>query len=124
MELSEHNLQQILQLQVGPTHGRTTMCGLLASQGVKVAENRIGKALQQINPSYQQARRSRANRRFNPILYHASRFSDKFHIDQNEKLVMYGVTHICARDGFSGKVVGFVSMPVKTNVEIYGILFR
>ena len=100
------------------------MCGLLASQGVKVAENRIEKALQQINPSYQQARRSRANRRFNFILYHASHFGDKLHIDQNEKLVMYGVTHICARDGFSGKVVGFVSMPVKTNAEIYSNLSR
>ena len=100
------------------------MCGLLASEGVKVAENRVGKALQQINPSYQQVRRSRANRRFNPIPYHASHFGHKLHIDQNEKLVMYGVTHICARDGFSGKVVGFVSMPVKNNVEIYGNLFR
>ena len=43
---------------------------------------------------------------------------------QNEKLVMYGVTHMCAIDGFSGKVVGFISMPIKNTVEIYSHLFR
>ena len=37
----------------------------------------------------------------------------EFVIDQNEKLVMFGVTHVCAVNGFSGKVVGFVTMPVK-----------
>ena len=82
------------------------MTGLLASEGVQVAECLVGKALREVNPGYQQLRRSRANRRFNPIPYHASHFGHKLHIDQNEKLVMYGVTHICARDGFSGKVVG------------------
>ena len=48
----------------------------------------------------------------------------KLHIDQNEKLVMYGVTHIGAVDGFSGKIVGFVSMPLKNNVEIYTHLYK
>lgn len=107
------------------------MCGLLASEGVKVAEGRIGKALQKVNPGYQQAHRSHANRHrshanrhLNPIPYHASYFGHKLHIDQNEKLVMYGVTHICARDGYSGKVVGFISTPVKNNIEIYNHLFR
>ena len=107
------------------------MCGLLASEGVKVAEGRIGKALQKVNPGYQQAHRSHANRHrshanrhLNPIPYHASYFAHKLHIDQNEKLVMYGVTHICARDGYSGKVVGFISTPVKNNIEIYNHLFR
>ena len=39
-------------------------------------------------------------------------------------VVMYGITHICAWDVYSRKGVGFVSMPVKNNVEIYGNLFR
>ena len=39
-------------------------------------------------------------------------------MDENEKLVMYGVTHVCAKDGYSGKVVGFITMPVKNNMEI------
>ena len=67
---------------------------------------------------------SRTIRQFNPIPYHASYFGQKLHIDQNEKLVMFGVTHICAIDGYSGKIVGFISMPIKNNVEIYTHLFR
>ena len=100
------------------------MSGLLTSEGIKVAECRVGLALRQVNPGYQQSRSSHANRRLNPIPYHANHFGHKLHIDQNEKLVMYGVTHVCARDGFSGKIVAFISMPVKNNLEIYNHLFR
>lgn len=100
------------------------MCGLLASEGTRVAQVRVGRALQVVNPSYHSARRNRAERRLNPIPYHATHFGHKLHIDQNEKLVMFGVTHICAIDGYSGKVVGFITTPVKNNVEIYSHLFR
>ena len=37
----------------------------------------------------------------------------KLHIDQNEKLVMFGVTHIIAVDGYSKKIVANATMPVK-----------
>ena len=47
-----------------------------------------------------------------------------FHVDQNEKLVMYGVTHVAAVDGFSAMIVGFVRMPVNNNVEIYDNLYQ
>ena len=40
------------------------------------------------------------------------------HIDQNEKLVHYGVTRICCVDGYSGKIVDFATMAVKNNIEI------
>ena len=60
----------------------------------------------------------------NPIPYHADYFGHKLHIDQNEKLVMFGITHICAIDGYSGMIVGFVSMPIKNNLELYTHLFR
>ncbi len=100
------------------------MCGLLAAEGVRVAEGRVRKALHLANPGYQQARQARTERQLNPTPYRASYFGQKLHIDQNEKLVMYGVTHICAIDGYSGKVVGFVSMPIKNNVEIYRHMFR
>ena len=46
------------------------------------------------------------------------------HIDQNEKLNMFGVTHIIGIDGFSKKIVGFCSMPIKNSVLIYDIFFR
>lgn len=100
------------------------MTGLLASQDIRVSQQRVGEALQSVNPGYQHARRCSTARKLNPVPYHADYFGHKLHIDQNEKLVMYGVTHICAVDGFSGKVVGFVTMPVKNNVEIYTHLYR
>ena len=41
------------------------------------------------------------------ILYHIKQIT-LGHIDQNEKLVMFGVTHICAVDG---KIMSFITMP-------------
>lgn len=41
-----------------------------------------------------------------------------------QKLIAFGVTHVCAIDGFSGKIVGFISMPVKSNTIIYDKLYR
>ena len=32
-------------------------------------------------------------------------------------------SHVCAVDGYSGKIVGFITMPVKNNIEIYTNLF-
>jgi hypothetical protein len=37
---------------------------------------------------------------------------------------MFGVTHICAVDGYSRMIVGFVTMPIKNNVEIFANLYR
>ena len=100
------------------------MTGLLASGGIRVSQGRVGKSLKRINPLYHQRRVTSTARLINPIPYRAEYFGHKVHIDQNEKLAMYGVTHVCARDGYSGKIVGFVTMPVKNNVEIYQHLFR
>ena len=110
--------------QVGPTYGRKTLCGLLAADGERIGLDRVGKALRKVNPCYQQARATIAYYRLNPTPYHADYFGQKLHVDQNEKLVMFGVTHVCAIDGFSGKIVGFITMPIKNNVEIYNHLFR
>ena len=59
-------------LKVGPTYGRKTLhvCGLLAADGVWVAEERVGKVLKQVNPGYNEARSDKARRQFNPIPYH------------------------------------------------------
>lgn len=48
----------------------------------------------------------------------------KIHMDQNEKIAMYGVTHVCATDGYSGRVVSHALMPVKNNLLIYEHVFR
>lgn len=63
-------------------------------------------------------------RSFNPIPYHAEYFGHKLHMDQNEKLVMFGAVHVLAVDGFSGKIVSWRSMPVKNNFTIYDGVYR
>ena len=45
-------------------------------------------------------------------------------MDQNEKLAKFGVTHVCAVDGYSGKMLGFSTMPIKNNITIYDEVFR
>ena len=112
-----------LLFQVGSSYGRRMMTGLLASEGMRVCQLRVGQALQRVNPHHHHRRLTRAHRATNPISYRADYFGEKIHIDQNEKLVMFGVTHVCAVDGYSGKIVGFVSMPVKNNVVIYEHLY-
>lgn len=110
--------------KVGPTYGRKTMKGYLASRGIRAGQRQIAAVLPYANPVYHHKRQTNTEKVINPIPYSASYFGHKVHIDQNEKLVMYGVTHVCGIDGYSGKIVGFASMPVKNTVEIYKHLFR
>jgi len=56
--------------------------------------------------------------------YHAEYFGHKLHMDQNEKLVMFGVVHVLAVDGYSSKIVAWNSMPVKNNLTIYDTVYR
>ena len=86
------------------------MTGLLASQGLRVCQLRVGQSL---NPGHHQHRLTRTHRLTNPVSYRSDYFGEKLHIDQNEKLVMYGATHVCAIDGHSGKIVAFTTMPIK-----------
>ena len=100
------------------------MTGFLANQGFRVSQQRVGLSLKRVHPIHHSRRQNTAYRAINPVPYSAAYFGEKLHIDQNEKLIMYGVTHVCAVDGFSGKIVGFVSMPVKSNTVIYDKLYR
>ena len=84
----------------------------------------ITRDRKQTNPLYHHQRSTSSASLLNPIPYTADYFGHKVHLDQNEKLVMFGVTNVCGGDGFSGKVVGFITMPVKNNIEIYSNLFR
>ena len=100
------------------------MYGVLHSEGIRVGEKMIGKVLREVNPSASCRRRTNAGRSLNPKQYKADHFGQKLHVDQNEKLVMYGAVHVCARDGYSGMIVGFCTMPVKNNITIYDNLYR
>ena len=89
------------------------MAGLLNSQGYRTAENRIGAALKRLQSVQHQCRSFLSlYRPSNPVPY-AKYFGHKVHLDQNEKLCMFGVTRVLAVDGFSGKIVALSTMPVK-----------
>ena len=94
------------------------MAGLLAAEGFKVAEKRVATSLRKVCSVYHNQRETRTQSLLNPIPYAAKYFGDKIHVDQNEKLISFGVTHVRAVDGYSGMIVGFVTMPIKNNVTI------
>ena len=98
--------------------------GALESNGIKVSEGRVAASLQRVAPIQYEQRRHDAMDKLNPSPYIALYFGHKLHLDQNEKLKMFGVTHVIAKDGFSGKIVGYSTMPVKNNVAIYESVFR
>ena len=60
----------------------------------------------------------------NPIPYRANYFDHKLHLDQNEKLKMYGVTHVAAIDDHSRFVVVGATMSRKNNIKIYQDIYR
>ena len=91
---------------------------------MRIGQNRIGKTLATVALNYHQRRRTTTTRLINPILYRADYFGHKLHIDQNEKLVMYGVVHVVAIDGHSRFIVAGTTMPVKNNVKIYKYIHR
>lgn len=63
-------------------------------------------------------------RNFNPVPYYAAYMGHELHLDQNEKLAMFGVTRVIAIDGYSSKVVAHATMPVKNNLIIYEDVYR
>ena len=54
--------------------------------------------------------------------YHATFFGEKLHFDQNEN--MYGVVHVLAVDGYSRKIVRFITLPQKNHTAIHQYLFH
>lgn len=111
--------------QVGPVYGRKMMTGYIRQKhNISIGQNRIGRSLATVNPTHHQRRRQNTARQTNPIPYRADYFGHKLHIDQNEKLVMYGVTHVIAIDGHSRYIVAGNTRPVKNNVLIYEEIYR
>lgn len=100
------------------------MKGKLEAEHIKVHDKRISRSLQRVAPDYYQQREQNTAKLLNPVPYSADYFGHKLHLDQNEKLVMYGCTTVLAVDGFSSMVMAAASMPVKNNVEIYRSVFR
>lgn len=109
---------------VGHGYGRRTMHGLLASHGIHVSQSRVAAAMERVAPVQYVSRRADTQTLLNPVPYHASYYGEKLHMDQNEKCVMYGITHVLAIDGYSRKIVGFITIPKKNPIMIYDLLFR
>ena len=98
--------------------------GLLRSKGICVNEGKVRQSLKRFDPVSHQIRHETAGRSLNPKCYSADYFGHKVHMDQNEKLKMFGVTHVMAWDGHSGMIVAFSTMPVKNNLIIYDEIYR
>ena len=111
-------------VKVGGNYGRKMMTGCLRSMGVSVSERKVENALKKICPSTQGERCMQAGRSFNPKVYKADYSGHKLHVDQNEKHVIYGVTHVVACDGYSGMITGYKTMAIKNNLTIYEKMFR
>ena len=95
-------LFDVVLFKVGPTWGRKMVNGYMASCGITAGDKRVGRALSVVSPLYQAQRNSNTARQTNPFPYHADYFGHKLHMDQNEKLVMYGLAEVSACDGYSG----------------------
>ena len=110
---------------MGPTFDRKIIKGYLSQKHkVKISQRRVALALQVVAPIYHQGRQANTARMINSIPYRTDYFGHKLHIDQNEKLVMYGVTHFVAIDGHSRFIPTGSTMPIKNNKTIYKRTFR
>ena len=100
------------------------MTGLLAANGIRVCQTRVGESLKRVDPINHSRRQYQLHRRINPTPYRCSYFGEKVHLDQNEKLVLFGVTHVCAVDGYSGRIVGYATMAIKNCMIVYEQVYR
>ena len=125
--LSTHEVDSVVEqyvVRVGPSYGRRTLTGLLRSEGITVGEQRVRESMRRATPVYIEHRRRNTYHQINPVPYYAQYYGHKLRIDQNEKLIRFGVTHVAAADGFSGKILGIVTMPIKNPILIYDLLYR
>lgn len=100
------------------------MQGYLASRGVYISGYQLRQSFPIVAPEHHALRQQDVIERTNPHLYNAHYFGHRIHIDQNEKLAMYGLTYVLARDGYSGKIVAGSVMSQKNNLIIYEKIYR
>ena len=100
------------------------MKGYLQSKGVFCGEYRLANSMQRVSPEGYEGRWQDTIDKTNPRPYIALYFGHKLHLDQNEKLIRYGVTHVLAIDGFSSNIVAYTTMPVKNNLTIFNEIYK
>ena len=79
--------------RVGHTYGRRSLHGLLH---IHVSQQRLGMSVFRTYPLALSQRRYTVLRAVNPVPYRARFFGEKIHLDQNEKLAVYGIVHVAA----------------------------
>ena len=84
----------------------------------------VARALHEVDPESYERRRQNSLDRTNPTPYRPLYFGHKLHIDQNEKLVSFGIMTVASRDGYSGMIVSFGVMPIKNNLAIYDLVYK
>lgn len=84
----------------------------------------INKILKESNSTAFTARKNDTLDKTNPTPYFSPSFGYKGHIDQNEKLVRYGVVHAVFRDGFSGSIENWITLPSKNPIQQYSQFYR
>lgn len=94
------------------------------SRGLRLGVNKVGNVLKQVNPQHHRERQTATTRHLNPVPYFAEYFGHKLHLDQNEKLVRYGVTEVVSVDGYSSFITAKSVMALKNNIIIYRDVFR
>ena len=70
-----------------------------ATKGLRVSERTLKQMLPAVSQVGHYARQTSSLERSNPAIYSARYFGHKMHLDQNEKLIHFGVTYVMARDG-------------------------
>ena len=108
----------------GPSYGRRTLKAYLKSTGVVISSKRLSGLQKLVSPLDAEGRRRRAKASFNPERYFVRSFGHKLHVDQNEKLVDFGVVHVAGIDGYSRYIVAACTMPVKNNLTIYSHILK
>ena len=89
-----------------------------------ISVKKINKILKESNPTAFTARKNDNLDKTNPTPYFSPSFGYKGHIDQNEKLVRYGVVHAVFRDGFSGSIKNWITPPSKNPIQLYSQFYR
>ena len=84
----------------------------------------VGELLSEINAESQPKRQNVVDRSLNPKVYNAKIFVDKIHYNQKEKLGIFRVVHVCARNGVSSKIVGHAKISRKNNLVISKQVYR
>ena len=98
------------------------MTGFLKSKGFSCSEQLVLRHLNALDPVAAEQRRN-GMRLSNPIPYFADHYGQKLHIDQNEKLIMFGVFQAACIDGHTGKIIRHIIISQKNNMLLYENLY-